>query len=553
VTLKVSRRTRRELLLIAQKSYQAAERTERIALLKSFIETTGYSRKYAICLLNQSKAHERPRKPRTRALGDEALDALTFVWHVSNQICAKRLRPVLPDVLANLEKHGHLFLSSNAKCQILSVSAATIDRALKTERTKAGKSISLTKRSTLIKNQVPVRTFTEWNDVQPGFFEIDTVGHNSSDSRGPFLATLNMTDIATCWTLPMALPRKGALEVIHALEQATNTIPFPILGLDFDNGTEFLNEFLIEWCEQNNVTYTRSRAYKKNDQAWIEEKNRSVVRRNVGRDRYESDEALDKLTRLYSVLNLYLNFFLPCQKLLTKTRDGAKVRKNHDVAKTPYRRVLEHPEISPITKLVLSEQYRNLDMFSLFRELSNLQTELKELAVEVPNPLVAAALAQRNATYLFTQKLTKPLPKEHPDRTTLKRIRETIRALPTGTPVKSKDFEMLISRSEVSHCLTDLCRSRVLTRVGLGLYEKSPPRQKTPNEIELFVTNAKPGTTLRPRDFKTSELHKRTIQLRLKKLEEQGMIAKIKNGLYVISQKPETTEYTQNKTGAVRK
>jgi len=507
--------------------------------LPETIDATGYSRKHAIHLLNRSIPEERVRKPRTKVLGGEALSALAFVWRITNQICSKRLVPVLPEILDNLETHGHLSLSNEARSQILKVSATTIDRALKLERAKAGRSLSLTKHSNLLKNQVPIRTFTEWNDVQPGFFEIDTVGHNSSDPRGPFLATLNMTDIATCWTCPIALPRRGSLEVINALDQAIETLPFPLLGLDFDNGSEFLNELLIKWCDEKKVTYTRSRAYKKNDQAWIEEKNRSVVRRNVGRERYESDEALDKMTRLYSVLNLYFNFFQPCQKLVTKTRDGAKVQKKHDIAKTPYRRVLEHPSISPISKLVLRNQYEKLDVFELFRELSDLQTELKQLSVEVPNPLVAAAIAQRNATHIFSVKLDRLPSKEAPE-DTLKKIRETIKGLPEGTKVKTKDFEKMISRTEMSKCVKRLCKSGVLIRVGHGLYEKNKSKVC---ELEAFITSAKPGSMLSFRDFKPLSLARTTIHRRLQKLIERGMIEKVNHGQYLVPKRP--TEYPE--------
>jgi hypothetical protein len=198
--------------------------------------------------------------------------------------------------------------------------------------------------------KVPIRTFGEWDGVKPGNFEIDTVSHSSSDPKGPFLSTLNMTDVATCWTLPIAISGKAGIDIVGALNKAVVLMPFPILGLDFDNGAEFLNDKVLDWCDKKQISYWRSRPYKKNDQAWIEEKNRSVVRRTVGRDRFAGKASYSTLTDLYRVLAVYYNFFVPVQKLLTKKRVGAKVYKVHDVARTPYQRVLDNEFVSEAVK-----------------------------------------------------------------------------------------------------------------------------------------------------------------------------------------------------------
>lgn len=462
--------SRKELLEALRTRYRYARKKERIEILESLIQTTGYSRKHAITLLNNNQKKCSPRKKgRKNSLGSEAQEALIQIWHVSNQLCGKRLAPFIEEMCENLETHGYLKISAATKAEILSVSAATIDRTLKKERQRCQRSVSHTKSGPLVKNKVPIRTFTEWSDVIPGFFEIDTVSHSSVDVSRGFLSTLNMTDIATCWVIPIALPRSGAFEVLDALEQAKEICPFPILGLDFDNGREFLNEEMIKWCTKENITYTRSRAHKKNDQAWIEEKNGSVIRKNVGRGRFEGRRALRLLRALYKALYLYVNYFQPCQKLLEKKRNGAKIYKIHDKARTPYQRVLENPAVDKKVKSKLIQLRNKLNMYALHEEIKSKREELEKLKIPVPNPVKAVIEMQRNAVQKL---LAHENVKQSKFKTTMAETRKTISMLDLGTVFTCRD---LLKEGQDRHS-TDvlLCRLRdegFIQRCGWGKYK----------------------------------------------------------------------------------
>lgn len=474
---------KQELLHVYKEQYQGASLKERTRILNVFTEASGLSRKHAVFLLNRDETPTKTGRGRRAKFTKEAVRLLVEAWRLSNKLCSKRLVSFLPEILVEMEKDKVFEAILSARGQLLGISARSIDRLLRPERMKDNRSPSTTKRSSLLKSKVPVRTFTEWNSVKPGFFEIDTVSHSSSNPAGPFVSTLNMTDIATCWTEPVAIPRKGATEVISALQQAKSLLPFPLLGLDSDNGSEFLNQDMLDWVERNKVTYTRSREYKKNDQAWIEEKNRSVVRKNVGRDRLEGDEAWVLLTKYYSVLRLYINFFQPCQKLVRKTRNGAHTYKKHDVAKTPYQRVLENEYVSVEDKLRLRSLRETLSMTALHKTLDELRKDLAAVAVDAPNPIVAILAAQRMATFQFVEQpntqmesasssprnnITPP-PALSSESGKGLLLRESIAALPEGALVRAKDFPDF-DRNYIDNLLYRTQKSGMLEKVGWGLY-----------------------------------------------------------------------------------
>jgi hypothetical protein len=271
----------------------------------------------------------------------------------------------------------------------------------------------------------------------------------------------------------VALPRKSALEVIRALETVKKRLPFAMKGIDFDNGSEFLNEALIGWCDRLHINYTRSREYKKNDQAWIEEKNGSVVRKHVGRSRFESStEKL--LNEFYSVLRLYINFFQPCQKLLSKERTGAKTYKKHDVARTPYQRVLDSPNVTEQVKLALIGQKETLSMVELKARMTELQTQLAKVAVNV-TPLHAAVQAQqRMAVYEFVNQTKTTKTQLEGRKGTVeftRRFREILAELEPGTILTARDFLWLGHRNTIDKCLHRLAKVQILKRVGCGLYQ----------------------------------------------------------------------------------
>ncbi len=273
-------------------------------------------------------------------------------------------------------------VSDAVRDKLLSLSPATADRLLKAERRKLGRAKSTTRPGHLIKKQIPVRTFADWSDVRPGFFEADLVAHCGNTVRGQFLNTLTMTDIATGWTELLPLLMRSGADVVTALSEVKDMLPFPMLGFDTDNGDEFINHDILSWCLANKVTFTRSREYRKNDQAHVEEKNGSIVRRLIGYDRYEGIESWQILSTLYRISRLYINFFQPCLKLSSKDRDGGHVRKRYERAQTPYERVLRSHSVSEDRKTLLRELFETLDPVLLLKEVERMQTELWSTATK---------------------------------------------------------------------------------------------------------------------------------------------------------------------------
>lgn len=374
---KMSATTRRELLKHIQQRYKEANYNDKSKILNEFCTLTSYGRKYAINLFNSTETDSSANKTLKRQNNkkyDEALrQALLTVWNAANQICSKRLVPFIPDLLSALERFGHVSLPEDVRAKLLTISPATVDRLLETERKEGKKGLCTTTAGSLLKKQIKIRTFADWDDVVPGFLEGDLVAHCGTKTNGAYLNTLVVTDIASTWTEFFPILVKGELNVIAALKVAQKLLPFAFLGLDTDNGSEFINYALLEFCKLNAITFTRSRAYKKNDQAHVEEKNGSIIRRLIGYDRYEGIDAYNALSELYAVLRLYVNFFQPSLKLLSKKRDGAKVTKKYDKAKTPYQRLMLSQHLTQIEKEKLETQYNSLDPVDLLNNLVKLQ------------------------------------------------------------------------------------------------------------------------------------------------------------------------------------
>jgi len=316
-----------ELLAQTGPRYRAAPLQQKRAILDEFVAATGYARKYAIRLLAQPVVPP-PRpivRPRMRQYGPAVVEALTVAWAATNYVCAKRLVPFLPELVASLERHGHLALRPEVRTQLLSLSAATADRLLRPLRERARpRGIGTTKAGTLLKHKVPIRTFAEWDDVRPGFMEADLVAHCGTRAEGPYLSSLVLTDVATGWTECLPLLHHGYDDVLRALDQVRGLLPFSLRGLDTDNGGEFLNFPLLAYCERAEITFTRGRAYRKNDQCYVEQKNGSLVRQIVGYDRFEGDLAYQQLAEVYRALRLYVNIFQPSLKLVLKRREAAR-------------------------------------------------------------------------------------------------------------------------------------------------------------------------------------------------------------------------------------
>jgi len=375
--------SRRELLCSIRQRYLVASRKDKQRILDEFIAASGYHRKYAISLLRlsgQGKTSARNKRRRQRTYSDEVKQALTIIWQAANRLCSKRLVPFLPEFISTLERFSHLSISDETRKKLLAISPATVDRLLAEFRHGRPRGLSTTRPGALIKQQIPVRTFADWDDLKPGFFEADLVAHCGTSTHGPYLSTFVLTDVATGWTECCALVSHDQEQILRALKQLRTLLPFPLQGLDTDNGSEFINYQLLHYCQQEKITFTRCRPYKKNDQCHVEQKNGSLVRRMVGYDRFEGSAACRQLATFYGVFRLYVNFFQPSLKLIAKERHGSKVLKKYDKAQTPYQRVLESAEVSEEMKAQLRRQYEQLDPVALLRQLEGYQDSLWQYA-----------------------------------------------------------------------------------------------------------------------------------------------------------------------------
>jgi len=359
----MSQKSKRELLETIRPRYLKANKAGKERILDELVASTGYHRKYAIRVLKHGHKPKGLKKPgRQKQYQGEVVTALTRVWEICGRICSKRLQPYLPEIVAVLERQQELVLPTTVKAQLLKMSRATIDRCLKPARFEQKRyGLSTTKPGTLLKKAIPIRTFADWDDARPGFVEIDLVAHCGGSVEGQFLNTLTTTDISTGWTDCEAVLHRSQQLVFLAIKNMRQRLPFPLLGLDSDNGGEFINDILYRYCLDEQVTFTRSRPYKKNDQAHVEQKNWSVVRHVIGYDRFESEQELELLNSIYEDLRLYVNFFQPVLKLTGKEQVGKKTRKRYDEAATPYQRVLKSEQVDLAAKARLCHQYVQLN------------------------------------------------------------------------------------------------------------------------------------------------------------------------------------------------
>ncbi|MEW6736213.1 MAG: transposase family protein [Acidobacteriota bacterium] len=398
---------RKELVASLVARYATAKRKEKQRILNEFIAVTNYHRKYAIAVLNISATEKSPsaiRVPcqRRRLYKSEVKEVLIKLWRTANQLCAKRLVPFLPELIMAMERHGHLTLTDEIRALLLKISPATVDRLLFDIRHPGrGRAIGTTKAGSLLKHQIPIRTFADWNDLKLGFMEADLVAHCGTSTQGAYINTLVLTDIATGWTECLAILFRGQEHVMIALNQARQLLPFPLLGLDTDNGSEFLNNELFNYCKAEQITFTRCRPYKKNDQRHVEQENGSIVRKLIGYDRYEGAAACKQLATLYGVLRLYINFFQPSLKLVSKHRTGSKVTKKYDQAQTPFQRVIAATDISDEAKESLRAEYLRLDPVELLKQLELFQDLLWQYAHRPANsPYEALTTTAVNAAII---------------------------------------------------------------------------------------------------------------------------------------------------------
>ena len=375
----MTRTSIQEYLAAIRERYEGAGKEEKGRVLDEAVRITGYHRKALIrALRKKSGRQSQGRRGRRRRYQGPVIGALKELWEATDRICAKRLHPFIPELIPVLRRYGNRSITAEVEAQLSRMSAATMDRLLRPFRQAGGRRpLSTTKPGSLLKSMIPIRTFGDWEESRPGFLEVDLVAHCGESTEGFYLTTLNTVDIATGWVECQAVWGKGQNRVGAGIRHVAQRLPFPLLGLDSDNGGEFINQHLYRYCARHKITFTRSRPYKKNDSAHIEQKNWTVIRRVVGYDRFSSKAAYETMNRLYGVLHLYLNFFQPSMKLLSKTREGAKVRKVYDAAKTPYQRLLDSSGIlTDEQRTALAATYRGLNPTQLLGYLQGHQERL---------------------------------------------------------------------------------------------------------------------------------------------------------------------------------
>lgn len=381
--------------------YRKSSKKKKGKILDEFVETTGYDRCYARWLLRhhgfkvqvaptvvlEGDARRVARRRPVVQYGPEVVAALKELWTILDFISSKRLVAALPELIPRLVACRELRLTQTVRRKLLRISASTVDRLLQTERARYQlRGRSGTKPGSLLKHQVAVRTFAEWDQAQPGFLEIDLVGHDGGSTAGDYCQTLDMTDVATGWTVQWAVLNKAEKWVFEALQSLRGGLPFPLKGLDSDNGSEFINNHLVRYCQEQKITLTRARPHRKNDTCYVEQKNWSIVRRFVGYGRYEGERACQLLNELYVLLHDYVNYFLPSMKLTEKIQEGPRTIRRYDTPKTPYQRVMDSPHVSTVTKKKLMAYYETLNPAELHRNIQRLQRKLSKLAVRVTNP-----------------------------------------------------------------------------------------------------------------------------------------------------------------------
>lgn len=393
--MRLTVKEKKKAAAIVAPRYRKARKKEKGLILDEFTKLTGYGRRYGSYVLRShgkkiwintetvlmSDVRKQNKRKKERIYDDAVVIPLKKAWEMMDYICGKRLAPILKELIPRLIRFGEIRLTEQAKDKLMKISPATIDRILAPERKKYKiKGRANTKPGTLLKNQIPIRTFSEWNDKRPGFVEIDLVGHDGGNGSGEFLQTLDVTDVATGWTETQAVRNKAQQWVFEALKDIRGRLPFPLLGIDSDNGGEFINNQLYRYCQEEKITFTRTRSYRKNDNCFVEQKNYSVVRRAVGYARHDTPEEQAIINDLYKELRLFTNFFQPSMKLIGKTREGSKVVKKYDKPLTPYRRVLASVDISYSDKVKLKTLYRNLNPAALKRRITKFQQRLLRLS-----------------------------------------------------------------------------------------------------------------------------------------------------------------------------
>ena len=360
--------------IVAKRYLKAKTRKAKSAILDEFCANTGYNRKYAITKIRALCFREEKvpkRRGRKKTYPDRLDQYLVLIWEYLDGICTERLHPFLPEAIDKVRQFGYMQLSDEDRKSILAMSCATVKRRLLSCRSKSMTRIGLssTRPGSLLKREIPIQTLC-WDTEKAGFCEIDLVAHCGASTHGDFIYTLQFVDIKTTWTERKAVMGKAQARVFAAIQALQKILPFSLLGLDSDNGGEFINAQLLRYCRENDIAFTRSRPYMKKDNAHIEQKNFTTVRKVLGYDRFDTPEHLRLINDLYdNELRLYINFFQPTMKMIEKKKIGSKYKRKYDIAKTPFQRVMECPEVPKATKTELKQLYDSLDPVELKRKI----------------------------------------------------------------------------------------------------------------------------------------------------------------------------------------
>jgi len=413
--------TRKELTAEKARQYREAKtRKDKGRILDAFIDDTGYHRKYAISILNgegkvkmltidgkpvKARVSHKTRKKRIykRYYDKPVAEVIIKLWKFFRRICGERLTPLIKENITTISKRRRFGITQEVKAKLMKISRSTVERLITPERKKERlKGKSTTKKGTLLKNQIPVRVFWAWDDKKPGFCEIDTVSHDGGGEINSFYAwTLTVTDVCLCWTETRALRNKAEKWTFQAADDIYSRFPVPILGMDSDTGGEFINWHFKKWCDEKRITFTRGRSHHSNDNCFVEQKNGDVVRKTVGYARFEGDQALAALSEVYGYLNPLLNYFYPTKKLSAKkVLPNGKVKKVYEKKlKTPYQRLLEHPDITEDLKNKSSKIKAKLDIIDLQDKLNLAITQLDKIVLkkysESGTNISAAAIAEQ--------------------------------------------------------------------------------------------------------------------------------------------------------------
>ena len=378
--------------------YERASKRGKTRILDELCANTGWHRNHARKALKAALAPTvvTMRRPRPVTYGPEVIAALTVCWTVLDMPAGKRLAPMLAELVAVLRHFRELVISDETAALLVAMSAATIDRRLADERARCKvKGRVGTKPGSLLKSQIAVRTWADWDDAVPGFVEIDTVFHDGGNRGGGHAFTLTVTDIATGWTESRSMPDRTAKHILAALNNIAAAMPFPILGVDSDNGSEFINDDLLRWCQKRKITFTRSRPGNKNDGCHVEQKNWAVIRTVVGYYRYDTASELLLLNEIWQLQSQLTNYFHPQQKLVSKVRAGAKVSRKHDTAATPFHRAIDHPSMTVDRIVALKRTYSLINPAATQRQIQALTAQLFTLVTSKATDDVSAPITKR--------------------------------------------------------------------------------------------------------------------------------------------------------------